>query len=121
MRNVALLVTFVASVAIGQQVSRSRPTSIEVCDALQSIEKLDGAVVAVRDIAGSEWNSEAHGRELSEEISVVSCRANLILEISTNFQPWAPARLVFRERLFAPDHICVRYVPTRAYREGSSL
>ena len=48
MWKAALLITVVASVALGQQVSRSRPAVIEVCDALQRIDKLDGSVVAVR-------------------------------------------------------------------------
>ena len=48
MWKAALLVTVVASVAPGQQVSRSRPAVIDICDALQKIDKLNGSVVAVR-------------------------------------------------------------------------
>jgi hypothetical protein len=48
MWKAALLATLAASVAPGQQVSRSRPVVIGVCDALQRIDKLDGTVVAVR-------------------------------------------------------------------------
>jgi hypothetical protein len=48
MWNAALLFTVISGVAAGQQVPPSRPAVIEVCDALQSIDKLDGSVVAVR-------------------------------------------------------------------------
>lgn len=48
MWKATLLVTVAASVSPGQQVSPSRPALIEVCDALQKIDKLDGSVVAVR-------------------------------------------------------------------------
>jgi hypothetical protein len=44
----ALLVTVVAGLSPGQQVSPSRPAVIEICDALQRIDKLDGSVVAIR-------------------------------------------------------------------------
>jgi len=48
MWNAALLVTVVASVATEQQVPHSGPAVIKVCDTLQSIDKLDGSIVAVR-------------------------------------------------------------------------